>query len=125
MKMTAPLRTPVLSVTDNRGLTVRVLQYNTDAATPGTLRCLVTHTLASDAAHLMQHRDPRRFSAWASDNTQGPNLTNTPSLTGQVLRRDSTDSGWQVTLYDAEGRPAWMTDGRGTVNRVDYDTKGY
>ncbi|EIV1878267.1 RHS repeat protein, partial [Salmonella enterica] len=41
-----------------------------------------------------------------------------------MLRRDSTDSGWQVTLYDAEGRPAWITDGRGTVNRVDYDTLG-
>ncbi|EIV1878216.1 hypothetical protein L7E84_004687 [Salmonella enterica] len=87
----------MLSVTDNRGLTVRVLQYNTDAATPGTLRCLVTHTLASDAAHLMQHRDPRRFSAWASDNTQGPNLTSPPSLTGQVLRRDRAKSIQQTT----------------------------
>ncbi|HGG3042734.1 TPA: RHS repeat-associated core domain-containing protein, partial [Salmonella enterica subsp. enterica serovar Mississippi] len=109
-------------MTDNRGLPVRVLTYNLDTA--GTARCLVTHTLVDDSAHRVQHRDPRRFIAWVSDDTQGPNLTNSPSLSGQGLRRDSTDSGWQVTLYDAEGRPAWMTDGRGTVNRVDYDTLG-
>jgi insecticidal toxin complex protein TccC len=122
MNTTTTPKTPVLSATDNRGLPVRVLQYNIDAA--GTPCCLVTHTLANDASHIMQHRDPRRFTAWVRDSTEAPNLTSIPSLTGQVLRRDSTDSGWQVTLYDAEGRPAWMTDGRGTVNRVDYDILG-
>lgn len=122
MKTSAASKTPSLSVVDNRDLPVRVLAYNRDNT--GNSRCLITHIQANDVSRIMQHRDPRRFTAWINDPTQEPNLTNTPSLTGQVLRRSSTDSGWQTTLYDAEGRPTWMTDGRGTVNRVSYDIVG-
>ncbi|HCZ4708908.1 TPA: RHS repeat protein [Salmonella enterica subsp. enterica serovar Saintpaul str. CFSAN004144] len=112
--------TPVVSVTDNRGLTVRTLNWNrSSAADPA--RGLVTHTLLDDTTRIAQQRDPRRFTAWQSNSSERANLINTPSLSGQTLRRDSTDSGWQVTLYDAEGRPAWMTDARGTTDRVAYD----
>lgn len=73
---------------------------------------------------MSESRDPRLFTAWSADDTTVANLCNTPSLAGQVLKRESTDSGWQVVVFDAAGRPVWMTDGRGTVQSLSYDELG-
>lgn len=105
--------TPVISVADNRRLTVRMLNWNPDL--------LVTHVLADDDNLTLSARDPRRFTAWQDDTAAGPNLTSFSSLIAQPLRRDSTDSGQEVTVYDAEGRPVWSRDPAGTVICLTYD----
>ncbi|EGG3666832.1 RHS repeat protein [Salmonella enterica] len=46
------------------------------------------------------------------------------SLAGQVIKRESTDSGWLVTLFDAATRLVWFTDGRGTTQEQTYDELG-
>ncbi|EKS7703957.1 RHS repeat protein [Salmonella enterica] len=46
------------------------------------------------------------------------------SLAGQVIKRESTDSGWLVTLFDAAARLVWFTDGRGTTQEQTYDELG-
>ena len=115
---TAATGTPVVSVHDNRGLAVRVLNWNHNSSDK-PLRLLVTQTQADDASRVISHRDPRLF-----DNSASANLRTTPSLVGQVLRRESTDSGKQVMLFDAAGRPVWNRDGRGTVQAVSYDELG-
>ncbi|WP_312209969.1 RHS repeat-associated core domain-containing protein [Pseudescherichia sp.] len=115
--------TPVVSVTDNRGVMVRTLNWNRKLATD-PLSLLVNHNHISDDSRVLQNRDPRLFTAWAADNTAPANLRSISSLAGQVLRRESTDSGGQVMLFDAAGRPVWSRDGRGTVQTVAYDEPG-
>ncbi len=115
--------TPLIGVIDNRGLSVRALNWNREqSADP--LRLLVSHSYVDDASRVASHRDPRQFAAWSADDTAPSNLRTTPSLTGQVLRRESSDSGERVTLSDAAGRAVWMRDGRGTVQTVTYDELG-
>ncbi|WP_312209422.1 RHS repeat-associated core domain-containing protein [Pseudescherichia sp.] len=120
---TAATGTPVVSVHDNRGLIVRVLNWNREQ-TSDPLRLLITHSQTNDASRVMSHRDPRLFAAWKGDSTAPANLRATPSLAGQVLRRESSDSGEQVKLFDAAGRAVWSRDGRGTVQTVAYDEPG-
>ncbi|ECF9218406.1 RHS repeat protein [Salmonella enterica] len=102
---------------------VRTLNWNREEAA-AQLRLLVSHNLINDDSRVSESRDPRLFTAWSADDTTVANLCNTPSLAGQVLKRESTDSGWQVVVFDAAGRPVWMTDGRGTVQSLSYDELG-
>ena len=115
--------TPVVSVHDSRGLAVRILNWNREQD-GDPLRLLVSHAYVDDASRITTYRDPRLFAGWKGDSTAPANLHTTPSLAGQVLRRESTDSGGLVTLSDAAGRPVWMMDGRGTVQTVAYDELG-
>ncbi|HFZ8488390.1 TPA: RHS repeat domain-containing protein [Salmonella enterica subsp. diarizonae serovar 50:k:z35] len=71
-----------------------------------------------------EKRDPRLFSAWLNDRSVVANLRNMSSLAGQVIKRESTDSGWLVTLFDAAARLVWFTDGRGTTQEQTYDELG-
>ncbi|WP_336852482.1 RHS repeat-associated core domain-containing protein [Pseudescherichia vulneris] len=120
---TAATGTPVISVHDNRGLAVRTLNWNREQISD-PLRLLITHSQTNDASRVMSHRDARLFATWKGDSTTPANLRTTPSLAGQVLRRQSTDSGEQVMLFNAAGRPVWSRDGRGTVKTVAYDELG-
>ncbi|WP_249263760.1 RHS repeat domain-containing protein [Salmonella enterica] len=71
-----------------------------------------------------EKRDPKLFSAWLNDRSVVANLRNMSSLAGQVIKRESTDSGWLVTLFDAAARLVWFTDGRGTTQEQTYDELG-
>lgn len=123
MTTTVFTATPVIHVTDNRGLAVRTLNWNrTTAGEDATLQ--VTHAQAPDDNLTVASRDPRLFAAWQASPDTVANLTTFSSLTGQPLRRDSTDSGQNVTVYDAEGRPAWSLDPAGTVMTWVYDELG-
>ena len=115
--------TPVVSVHDNRGLAVRVLNWNREQD-GDPLRLLVTHSQMDEASRVVSLRDPRLFAAWSANDATPANLRSIPSLTGQVLHRESSDSGDLVTLFDAAGRPVWRRDGRGTVQTVAYDALG-
>ena len=115
--------TPVVSVNDNRGLAVRALNWNREQD-GDPLRLLVSHSYVDNASRVVSHRDPRLYALWTDDSATPANLRTTTSLAGQVLRRESSDSGEQVTLFDAAGRLAWTRDGRGTVQTVAYDELG-
>ena len=115
--------TPVVTVNDNRGLAIRTLNWNRELC-GDPLRLLVGHSYVDDASRVAAYRDPRLFAAWTTDSTAPANLCTTPSLAGQVLRRESTDSGERVTLFNATGRAVWTRDGRGTVKIVAYDELG-
>ena len=115
--------TPVVSVNDNRGAIIRGLNWNHEQAND-PLRLLINHHLINDDSRVFESRDPRLFTAWSANDATPANLRSTPSLTGQVLHRESSDSGDLVTLFDAAGRPVWRRDGRGTVQTVAYDALG-
>lgn len=115
--------TPTLKVFDPRGRTVRTLHYNRSRLDAPAQR-LISHVSYCDASRVTCWRDPRRFDAWTADPGAAANLTQTACLSGQVLRRESSDNGERIALFDVQGRLAWSRDGRGTVQQVDYDLLG-
>ncbi|HFW4798708.1 TPA: RHS repeat domain-containing protein [Salmonella enterica subsp. diarizonae serovar 60-67:z35:-] len=121
--VTVAAGTPVISVNDNRGFTVRILNWNREKAFVPR-RLLVDHSYHADESPVEEKRDPRLFSAWLNDRSVVANLRNMSSLAGQVIKRESTDSGWLVTLFDAAARLVWFTDGRGTTQEQTYDELG-
>ncbi len=121
--VTVAAGTPVISVNDNRGFTVRILNWNREKASVPR-RLLVDHSYHADESPVEEKRDPRLFSAWLNDRSVVANLRNMSSLAGQVIKRESTDSGWLVTLFDAAARLVWFTDGRGTTQEQTYDELG-
>lgn len=116
--VTVAAGTPVINVNDNRGFTVRILNWNREKASVPR-RLLVNHSDHTDDSLVQEKRDPRLFSTWLNNRSVTANLRNMSSLAGQVIKRESTDSGWVVTLFDAAARLVWFTDGRGTHARAD------
>ncbi|MGU9642613.1 RHS repeat-associated core domain-containing protein [Salmonella enterica subsp. houtenae serovar 16:z4,z23:-] len=121
--MTLSTATPVITSCDNRGITVRTLNWNRESD-QHPLRLLLSHSQLEVSSRTTLDRDPRRFIAWQKNNTAVPNLHNRLSLAGQILKRDSTDSGWQVMLFNAEGGVAWGIDARGTIQTHAWDALG-
>ncbi|MFM0336015.1 RHS repeat domain-containing protein [Paraburkholderia fungorum] len=115
--------TPLINVTDNRGNSVRTLQYNRTASGEAVEE-LISRAFISDSNRQSSLWDARLFELWQGDSTQAPNTLSQLSLSGQSLRSDSIDAGWSVMLYDAEGRLSWAQDSRGTVAHTDFDTLG-
>ena len=105
--------TPSITVTDNRGLAVRGVQYNRTSATD-ELDCLITRSTYNALGQLACSADPRLFDKGLS------NLSQRQSLAGQPLRVDSVDAGWRVALFDIEGAPHKEWDELGTT-RYAYD----
>ncbi|EOF5153176.1 RHS repeat domain-containing protein [Salmonella enterica] len=121
--VTVAAGTPVINVNDNRGFTVRILNWNREKASVPR-RLLVNHSDHTDDSLVQEKRDPRLFSTWLNNRSVTANLRNMSSLAGQVIKRESTDSGWVVTLFDAAARLVWFTDGRGTTQEQTYDELG-
>lgn len=115
--------TPKIVVADNRGLTVRILQYNRSIA-GGPLDERITRNTYDVLGHTASQIDPRFFTALQTDATIHPNLQSRASLRGKVLRDTSVDAGDTVALFDVAGRKIWHQDGRGTQLSRTYDTLG-
>lgn len=112
--------TPMLQVRDNRGLTVRTLQYNRgEAGQPADEHISLQRFTAT--GHPSSSIDPRLFAARQADDAILPNFRYIPSLSGRVLRTLSQDAGPQITIHDIEGAPVWRKNGRGQVQSWTYD----
>lgn len=115
--------TPVITVSDNRSFTVRTLNWNrTEIGESARLQ--VTHSQINDSALMLSARDPRLFQTWQNNSGAGANLTTFSSLARQSLRRDSTDSGQDIIVFDAGGRAIWSRDPLGTKMGWSYDELG-
>jgi insecticidal toxin complex protein TccC len=116
--------TPTITVTDNRKLVVRTLQYNrTKLAEPVDER--ITTTTYSAARLPLSQTDPRLGQLPANiDDTPLANFRYSHDFAGRSLLTDSVDAGAQWCLFDIEGRPIWQQDARGTVTRTEYDSLG-
>jgi len=109
-----------VGVLDNRGLAVRDIAYN-HAAVADPIVELISRSEFSPAGYLTSSIDPRLFTAHQTDASVTPNFRYQHDLAGSALRTDSVDAGWQVALVDAEGRPVWHSDARGTLRRYEYE----
>jgi insecticidal toxin complex protein TccC len=109
--------TPTVQVRDNRGLTVRDVQYNRVAEEGGRQVLVTRHTFDASGA-LVSSADPRL-------GAQGKcNFSYLRTLSGQLLRTDSVDAGAQLQLYDARGLTVWTATGNGHRQRWTYDNLG-
>ncbi|WP_338926616.1 RHS repeat protein [Mycetohabitans endofungorum] len=116
--------TPTITVTDNRKLVVRTLQYNrTKLAEPVDER--ITTTTYSAAGLPLNQTDPRLGQLPANiDDTPLANFRYSHDLAERSLLTDSVDAGAQWCLFDIEGRAIWQQDARGTVTHTEYDSLG-
>lgn len=115
--------TPTLRVRDNRGLSVRTLNYNRSDASQVAVALTEQQQASDDGRHRRQW-DARLFDLWQDDTSVSPNIHARLSLAGQVLRNDSVDAGWRVAVYDAAGRVVWTEDGLGTHSSTEFDQLG-
>ncbi|PED40223.1 toxin, partial [Bacillus cereus] len=115
--------TPTISVIDNRGISIRILEYNrvTDGEPVDEYITRNTHTPLGNMASSM---DPRLFSRYQSDKSTLSNIRYSGSLRGEVLRTENVDVGRKIGFFDIEERPIWSIDANGTQMTVEYDVIG-
>ncbi|PTR28154.1 insecticidal toxin complex protein TccC [Pseudomonas sp. GV085] len=112
--------TPVLAVSDPRGLGIRAIQYHRrQAADP--LEARVTHQRFDAAGRPLASRDPYLFALAQDDASVPANLSQVFSLSGVALSSDSVDSGWRVALHGGAGQRVEAWDGRGSHSLTEFD----
>ncbi|RAI65330.1 hypothetical protein DOZ80_24345 [Pseudomonas fluorescens] len=112
--------TPILAISDPRGLAIRTIQYHRQlVADP--LEARVTHQQFDTAGRPVASRDPYLFALAQNDALVPANLRQVFSLSAVSLSSDSVDSGWRVALHSAAGQRVEAWDGRGSHSRTEFD----
>ncbi len=106
--------TPTITVNDNRGLSVRQIQYNRTEVV-AERDTLITRSVFNEIGNPTSFMDPRFFEKGQNNQSQAHNLA------GQTLRIDSVDAGWRVALLDIEGAVHKEWNAHGTERRYEYD----
>ncbi|UBM23584.1 RHS repeat protein [Pseudomonas sp. p1(2021b)] len=91
--------TPTIKVFDNRGLTVRDIEFHRHPDSPSTTDRRLTHHRHDARSFLVQSADPRLHARGLA------NFTYWTDLAGTALRTRSVDAGISLFLADAAGRP--------------------
>lgn len=107
--------TPVLSVVDARGATVRSVGYYR-AREGMSAETRVTEHRFDVHGRDVSARDPR---AWS--NGAGPGRTCAFSLSGSAVLTDSNDAGWRLALFSEAGPAIQAWDSRESVFYTEYD----
>lgn len=106
-------RTPLLSVTDSRGLPIRQVEYLRQVA-GDEVQTLITR---------QQHDVPGRPVAQRDPRLSTPNTTTVYGLDGQPLKVDSVDAGPSLVLLGLAGEERQRWDARGNHWRTAYDNQ--
>ncbi|ERT12695.1 RHS repeat protein [Photorhabdus temperata] len=109
-------RTPIVNVYDNRGLTIRNINFHRTVAGGDTDTRITRHQYDA-RGHLSKNIDPRLYDA----NSEKPNFTWQYNLTGNILRTESVDAGRTVTLNDIEGRQVLIVTATGVTQTRQYE----
>ncbi|MFJ3010127.1 RHS repeat-associated core domain-containing protein [Pseudomonas fluorescens] len=108
-------RTPQLTVTDGRGLTVRQVDYlRADDSQPQ--QTLISRQRHDAAGRLIEQWDPRLF-----DTAASAGQSTVYGLSGMALKVDSVDAGWRISLPGLANELRQRHDQRGNRWRYDYD----
>ncbi|MGX1461715.1 insecticidal toxin complex protein TccC [Bacillus thuringiensis] len=116
-------QTPTISITDNRGLQIRTLEYNRNIDEE-SINEYITRNTYSLLGDLDSSMDPRLFSQYQNDNQILPNMKYSHSLKGDTLCTKSVDAGRKIGFFDIEGQPTWSIDANGTQTTIEYDLIG-
>ncbi|MGV8001300.1 RHS repeat protein [Photorhabdus temperata subsp. temperata] len=109
-------RTPTVNVYDNRGLTIRNINFHRTVAGGDTDTRITRHQYDA-RGYLSKNIDPRLYDA----NSEKPNFTWQYNLTGNILRTESVDAGRTVTLNDIEGRQVLIVTATGVTQTRQYE----
>ncbi|AXG41705.1 MULTISPECIES: RHS repeat protein [Photorhabdus] len=112
--------TPTISVYDNRGLTIRNIDFHRSVA-GGDTDTRITRHQYDVRGHLSQSIDPRLYDAKQLDNSINPNFLWQHNLTGDTLRTESADAGRTVALNDIEGRQVLIVTATGVIQTRQYE----
>ncbi|VVO00742.1 RHS repeat domain-containing protein [Pseudomonas fluorescens] len=115
--LTLHSRTPTLTATDPRGLTVRSVGY-CRSAEGGPAEARINRTARDPAGRAIAQWDPRLF----RDASAPANLASMYSLSGKVLSTISVDAGLRISLLGETDQLMHHWDGRGSQRRMEYDT---
>ncbi|MFS2220887.1 RHS repeat protein, partial [Pantoea sp. B65] len=113
--------TPLVTVTDNRGLAVRMLRYHRHPDSAAVTDERITRNDYNARAQIIGSIDPRLYSRQQTDGTLNPNFRWLPALHGDSLRTDSADAGTRIALRDIAGRPHLDISATGTTRRWLYE----
>ncbi|OCX11027.1 hypothetical protein BBI10_22705 [Pseudomonas graminis] len=112
--------TPTLTVIEPRRLPVRTVSFHV-AQTDAPMTARVDRLAYDPAGRQTARWDPRLWAAadLASDATS--NVSVVFSLSGERLLYESVDAGWRLQSVGEGGQRDGGWDGRGVVQRVEYD----
>jgi insecticidal toxin complex protein TccC len=111
MNQSVHWHTPTLRVHDPRDLPLSNVTYLRTVAGAQVER-QITRQQHDHARHLVAQWDPR---------LSAPCLTTVYNLNGAVLKSDSVDAGWRLTLPGLAGEPLQRWDERGSHWRATFD----
>ncbi|MEQ1964889.1 RHS repeat-associated core domain-containing protein [Xenorhabdus khoisanae] len=113
--------TPSVTVLDNRGLTVREIEYHRHPNTPEITEERITRHQYDIRGFLTQSIDPRLYTLQQVDSAIKPNFTYQSSLSGEVLHTQSVDAGASVALSDVAGRPSFAVNAGEVIRTWQYE----
>lgn len=113
--------TPTITVMNNQNLPIRRLEYNFTGDAREEYITRSTYTLLG---HLKSSMDPRLFRTAQTQDKVIPNVTNTSTLLGTVIKTSSVDGGVTAWIPDLESRPLWHINGNEVQTRITYDVLG-
>jgi len=111
MNQSVHWRTPALSAHDPRHLPVRNIAYLRTVA-GADVECQISRQQHDTAGRVIKQWDPR---------LSAPCQTTVYSLSGALLKSDSVDAGWRLTLPGLAGEPLQRWDQREHRWRTTFD----
>lgn len=120
MSLSLHQHTPLLTVIDPRGLSVRTTVFHR-LNIEDAIAARTHHQVFNANGHLSQQWDSRLLKRRLSEVDAQPNLSTIYSLGGQALQTMSVDAGLRIVCNGVTGllRDSW--DGRNTHQRYQYD----
>lgn len=114
------IRTPTVVVLDNRGSTIREINYCRHPDTINKTDERITRHHYHARGYLERSIDARLYKTQQSDSTIQPNIQQTVSLGGLLSATKSVDSGNSVNISDIENRKVMDINGLGLVTEYHY-----
>lgn len=120
---TVHTHTPKLAVLDNRGNTVREVDwYRRDISQQPVAR--ITRHQFNPRNQLQNSIDPRLFEKSKTESGVVENMRYFYSISGRQLRSESVDAGVRMALNDDRNQRLLTYDSRQTLTRCEYDDIG-
>lgn len=115
--------TPTLSAIDPRGLAVRSVAYQRGTYQDLPRARIGRRVFGSQGSQLEQW-DPRLHAlSESAPASVSPNQRQYYSLSGQLLRTESVDAGWQMSRLGVGGQILERWDARGSHQSYEYDSQ--
>lgn len=117
--------TPTVVVLDNRGSTIREINYCRHPDTINKTDERITRHHYHARGYLEHSIDARLYEAQQSNSAIQPNIQQTMSLGGALSFSKGIDNGNSFNLNDIEGTVAQQINAKGTVTTYEYSDKRF